>query len=113
MRTELDIPWAGLPKPRPRVTRNGTFNPHAYTQWKSDIAEFVALTTKQQHEGRVEMTMTFRKDSVHVVIEDTEQERFGRADIDNLSGGILDACQEAGIIVNDRNVTIIHGRFET
>ena len=112
MKTVLELPWQGLPKPRPRVTKHGTYNPKDYTSWKTDIAELVALTVKNQHTGRVKVGMVFRRDSVTVTIEDTDNERFGRADIDNLSGGILDALQEAGIIVNDRNVTVLTGRFD-
>lgn len=101
-----------MPKARPKVTRNGTYMPREYTQWKADFGMLVKAAMNRgewRQDGRVKMTAEFYKDSVVLTLEDADTERFGQSDIDNLLGGVMDAIQEAGVIKNDRDVVEVHG----
>jgi Holliday junction resolvase RusA-like endonuclease len=99
-------------KARPRVTANGTHMPKEYSQWKRDFAWLArqAMVGKR-FVGNVDVIMTFHKDSVNITIMDSERPRFGRSDIDNLAGGVLDALQDGGLIMNDNKVVELHSMF--
>jgi Holliday junction resolvase RusA-like endonuclease len=106
------IPWRGKPKPRPRVTRHGTHNPREYTEWKGNVAEYIAAATREKFEGPVKVSMEFYSDEVAVIIQeytsaDSAQmvrAKYVTADIDNLVGGVMDAMQDSGLIENDKQV---------
>ena len=105
--TRFTLPWAGIPKPRPRVTANGTFMPKRYTDWKDAVAEWVALNKIPSHDGPLAINLRFSRDGVHVEIEymPDDMKRDGvQGDIDNLAGGVYDALQDAGIIENDKQI---------
>jgi len=105
------IPWPGKSKPRPRVTRRGTYNPPEYTEWKENVA--IVLGAALPHmSGNVRLGLTFDETGIDVVIVETERERFGRNDIDNLAGGVMDALQDAGVIDNDARVVYLTAYFK-
>lgn len=112
---DLEIP--PMPKKRPRVTRNGTFMPAEYVTWKEEVGVLVVnamrLVSAEAFTGRIELDVTFHRKRMTVLILETDNERHGRADIDNLLGAVMDAMQDAGVIDNDRDVTAISGRFDT
>ena len=106
-----------IPKARPRVTKNGTFMPRDYTQWKQDFEKLA-----RQQVGHiptithnVELVVTFHPD--HLVVElydmaDRDRPKgLRKADIDNLVGSVMDALQDARIINDDRQVVSILARF--
>ena len=87
--------------------------PPDYAEWKRDFAWLARQAMKgKQFIGEVDVIMSFRKDSVNITIMDSERPRFGRSDIDNLAGGVLDALQDGGLIVNDSKVVELHAMFE-
>jgi Holliday junction resolvase RusA-like endonuclease len=103
----------GKPKPRPRGKGKHFYNPPDYTEWKADIAEEVALRYRKAHfKGPVSIGISFARKTFTVTIEETDRQRHGRSDIDNLAGGVLDALQDAGIIENDRFVTVLEAWFD-
>jgi Holliday junction resolvase RusA-like endonuclease len=64
----------------------------------------------------VRLDLLFRSENVNVrvipIIGDRERAMYVTADIDNLSGGIMDALQGAGTIDNDRNVLELHATID-
>jgi len=97
------IPYAPMPKKRPRVTKNGTYMPPEYVEWRTNVAEVLALQGVRL-EGRVKLTVVFGKKQMWVTVTETTMTRHGRADIDNLTGSLMDALQDSGVIANDRDV---------
>lgn len=81
------IPGAVVPKARPRVTRNGTYMPPKYAQWK---ASAIALIQAKKLE-RVNPPYKIR-----VVLVGSH-----RGDVDNMAGSVLDALVQAGTIEGD------------
>ncbi|WP_052056148.1 RusA family crossover junction endodeoxyribonuclease [Myxosarcina sp. GI1] len=80
---------AVVPKARPRVTRQGTFLPQKYRDWKEGaIAELLSQRTR--YKSLEEVTISIKL--------------YGtcRGDLDNIAGAILDALVQAGIIKDDR-----------
>ncbi len=109
----IRIDQPAKPKPRPRGKGKHFYNPPEYTQWKQDVAtELLARFPRPRFRGRVAISIKFGRKGFVVTIEDTEQGRHGQSDIDNLAGGVLDALQDAGVIDNDRNVTVLAARFD-
>lgn len=107
----FELPWAAKPKPRPRVTKHGTYNPKDYTEWKEDIAEYLGVVGFEPHVGRVEVRLAFGRSTTLVIVSDSDRMRHGRYDIDNGCGGVLDALQEATLITNDRDVVELKAHF--
>ena len=100
-------------KPRPRGKGKVFYNPPDYMEWKADIALEAALKyAKTKFEGPVAIKISFRPTTFTVEIRQTNRPRFGRSDLDNLAGGVLDALQDAGVIDNDRNVTDLEVWFD-
>ena len=48
---------------------------------------------------------------MNITIMDSDRPRFGQSDIDNLAGGVLDALQDGGLIMNDNKVVELHAMF--
>jgi Holliday junction resolvase RusA-like endonuclease len=99
------LPWTGKPKARPRVTKNGTFMPKDYQEWKKQVIEFLQAT---QYTGTITdpfmIDLLFGSETVEITITELsgfKRAKYVRADLDNLIGGVLDALQDAEIIKND------------
>ena len=111
-RVEFVVQMPAKPKARPRVVNGKAHMPTDYSKWKRDFAWAARGAMKgAQFKGNVDVTTTFFKDHVVVTIADSERQRFGQSDIDNLAGGVLDALQDGGLIVNDNKVVDLHGIF--
>lgn len=101
----MTLPWKGKPKARPRVTSNGTFMPKLYTEWKEAIAEYVKLDPKSTElEGPLSLVVEFRPKEIMFLISESDTDRHGQGDIDNLLGGLMDALEDAGVYKNDSQV---------
>jgi Holliday junction resolvase RusA-like endonuclease len=104
------LPWRAIPKPRPRVTRGGqhTYNPSEYTEWKEAVAEWAVWKGIPSLHGQCRLDLTFGSETVHVrmipVVGDRQRALYVTGDIDNLSGGVMDALQDADVLDNDRDV---------
>lgn len=110
------VPWPGMSKPRPRVTttksgKSHTYNPSEYTQWKRQVAEYLGYQQQvKKIEGPVSLMVTFTPNDMMVsLFPKPDIERFGRSDLDNLLGGVMDALQDADLIDNDNKVVMVHG----
>ncbi len=109
---EFTVQMPAKSKARPRVDRGKAHMPKEYSKWKRDFAWLARQAMKgKQFVGNVDVIMTFHKDHVNITIMDSERPRFGQSDIDNLAGGVLDALQDGGLIVNDNKVVELHGMF--
>lgn len=101
------IPWPGMPKARPRVTENGTYMPPKYVEWKKNVAQYLGYQSRRV-EGPVSLYFIFTEGHVHVrvvpIVENYQRDKGVKADIDNLIGGVMDAMEEAGTLVNDSQV---------
>ncbi len=88
-----------VPKARARVTRHGTFMPKNYQQWKSaaivDLRlQFAALGQAEPLEGV----------GVNILLSGKHSRR---GDLDNISGSILDALVQGGILRNDNLICVL------
>jgi Holliday junction resolvase RusA-like endonuclease len=87
-----------IPKARPRVTYNGTFNPENYVINQDELV----FDLKCQ---KLQMNLTTIINPIEITINFIGK-HSRKGDIDNLSGSILDAMVKAEIIKND-NLMIV------
>ena len=106
---ELILPGRVVPKARPRFdprTQRAYTDPK-YRDWLDMASDVVALTLrKPMMGGPLLLRAAFTSAGVEVVIADaTPVEWKGtRGDLDNLTGSVMDALQQGGAIVNDRDI---------
>lgn len=96
------------PTPRPRLGKNGAYNESWYTKYKNDIV--VQLNTskfKKQCSDYGTLFIRFGmpypkivKGGIKAKIE-SRPHQTNSGDLDNLTKGVKDALQKAGILVND------------
>ena len=108
----IRLPIRGMPKKRPKVTRNGTYMPKEYVQWKKDVAaEMVAAGVEQAGiEMPIELEVVFGEDYIEFQLFPYEAHKRAKhvtADIDNLVGGLMDALEQGGVIANDKQIVRI------
>jgi Holliday junction resolvase RusA-like endonuclease len=101
------IPFRGKPKPRPRVDRSATHNPTEYTEWKQDVVDFLAGLHSQQLniDFPMQLRVVFMSDSIYFQLyelENVKRPKYVQGDVDNLVGGLMDALQDTGVVVDDR-----------
>lgn len=83
------------PKARPRVTKNGTFMPREYKDWKDEaILQF-------QNQFKKEPIPKVEKVEVRLIGKHSR-----RSDADNLLGAILDALVQGLVLKNDNLVCV-------
>jgi Holliday junction resolvase RusA-like endonuclease len=85
-----------VPKARARVTANGTYMPHNYQNWKRHA--IASLRTQAQNANGLKGV------AIAIVLKGKHSRR---GDLDNISGSILDALVQAGILQND-NLICVH-----
>jgi Holliday junction resolvase RusA-like endonuclease len=87
------------------------YMPKEYMEWKESVADFIKLQRVPSLSGAVGMDISFRKSGFVVVASETQLKRYGRSDIDNLMGGVMDAVQDGGGYKNDSQVAGIRAQF--
>ena len=101
----------GMPKKRPVVTKNGTYMPKDYTDWKQQIAEELgAMSNLLDIEMPVALEVVFGEDYIEFQLfpmEGHQRAKHVTADIDNLVGGLMDALEQGGVIANDKQIVRI------
>ena len=110
----IRLPLKGMPKKRPRagVYRQPgvVYMPPEYMAWKEQIAaelQIQRLLTGDPIEGNLQLIARFGADFIDMqllVLDKEVRPRGMNADIDNLTGGLMDAIADAGLIVNDRQI---------
>ena len=80
--------------------------PSEYMEWRENVAQVLALQGVKL-EGRVKLTVVFGKQQIWMTVSETDMTRHGRADIDNLTGALMEALEDSGVIANDRDVVTI------
>lgn len=86
------IPGKVTPKARPRVTRNGSYFPQTYQDWRSAAN----LEIISQLPADCELPIASCSVSISLL------GKGHRGDLDNLAGAILDALVTAGVLRDDR-----------
>lgn len=89
-----------MAKARPRVTRRGTYMPPNYTAWRERFVLSCKDVPKVPLSGSLSLTLMILTKSGKM-----------RPDLDNVTGAVLDALQDARVIGNDRDVTCIYARI--
>ena len=111
---ELVIPGRTIPKARPRFDpRSGrAYTDKRYADWLEMASATVAYTLrKPMLEGPLMVRVAFSPAGAEVAVMGCSPPAYKgrRGDIDNMAGSIMDALQQGGAIVNDRDVV----RLET
>lgn len=82
-----------VPKARPRVTRHGTFMPHRYQPWKALAVEALFDQARAQM-----LDIPITSAAIQITLLGKHPRR---GDLDNISGSVLDALVQSGILQND------------
>jgi crossover junction endodeoxyribonuclease RusA len=93
------VPGQPRPKPRPRVTKYGTYMPEGYVTYKAIVGACFRDRYPGDHLSTTEWWL-----SLEFHVRPTT-----RGDCDNLAGGIMDAL-EGVVWDNDRQVQALHVR---
>jgi len=110
----INIFYPVTPKsaPRPRVTKNGTYNSKDYTQWKNGLKLLANTKFKKPLYGAIFMKIDFFYEipkSWTIKKKAEAKWHTSRPDIDNLQKSVLDALN--GIAFNDDSqVCLIQAR---
>ena len=112
----IRIPLKGKSKPRPRVTKNGTFMSKPYMQWKKDVASCLTelKVSMNNFDGPVALEVVFGSTDMWVQVVPVSVERpkgLKRNDLDNLVGGLADALQDCEVIKDDVQIVVIDATF--
>lgn len=87
------IPGSCVPKARPRVTRNSTYLPPRYQQWRKVAQAEILLSLPEVFKA----ILPIKRAAVQILLQGSH-----RGDADNLAGSCLDALVSAGILFDDQ-----------
>lgn len=109
------IPGPPITWGRPVDTGGRRLNPARYRRWKSDaVIALQVAAGMRSFAGEIDVDIILHPDRVEISIDETETRRPGtgiRGDVDNYAKAVLDAIQAAGVIANDRDVTVMTVRI--
>ena len=96
---KICLPGAVVPKARARVTRNGTYFPQRYQNWRkmAESSILVSLSLIQR------VTLPIHRAEVRIMLQGKH-----RGDLDNLAGSCLDALVSSGVLLDDRLSCVPH-----
>jgi Holliday junction resolvase RusA-like endonuclease len=83
-----------VPKARARVTRNGTYLPRRYREWKEAAVNLLIIQARE-----LELTATIHEGAAVSILLKGKYPK--RGDLDNIAGAILDVLVDAGILLDD------------
>lgn len=89
------LPGSVVPKARPRVTRNGTFMPIRYRDWRNYAETEILALIKQQG---IESLLPVERATIEISL--TGKHRMS-GDADNILGSFLDALVAVEVLKND------------
>lgn len=103
----IRLPIRGMPKARPIVTGRNTFMPPDYTAWKEQVivelqAQGVLLPNYDVPRALKAMFGTDYIEFQLFPLEGHVRAKHVKGDIDNLTGGLMDALEQGDVIKNDR-----------
>lgn len=116
--TMIELPIRGMPKKRPVVTKNGTYMPKRYVEWKEEFVELLtaAIGKHDPIEGNVGLRLEFGSDTIRLQLYATDVPKRVKhmrvSDLDNLVGAVMDALQDHGIIEDDIQVVHLEALIE-
>ena len=109
------LPMRGMPKKRPQVTKNGTFMPKKYTDWKHEVSD--ALVDQgifsPYFQEPMSLKAVFGEDYIEFQLfpmPGHHRAKHVTADIDNLAGGLMDALEQGQVIENDKLIIVLDAR---
>lgn len=112
---EATIPGKPITWGRPVDTDGRRLNPVRYRRWKSDAVTAIQVAAGlRSFTGEVAVDIDLHPDRVEIKIGQVLSRRAGsgiQGDVDNYAKAVLDAIQEAGVIANDRDVTVMMVRI--
>ena len=112
MEYNLWYPVKPKPAPRPRVTKNVTFNNYDYTNWKNGLKLLAKSKIKKQIEGEVYLQIEFFYEipkSWTKKKKESAKWHTSKPDIDNLIKSVMDSL--SGIAFkDDGQVVMIQAR---
>ena len=92
---QYEIPIGAKPKARPRVTRNGTFMPKEYMNWKREFANELLAAGAVLLDQPQSIIVDLWKDRTMITVLPIDRDsRSGMltGDVDNYLGGVMDAA---------------------
>lgn len=101
-----------VPCPRPRVTKSGiTYYPKRYSDYKKALA----LILRQQYGNREALDFYYLSAEFYFSYPKSHPKKGRveaapmrkRCDLDNLAKGLMDSLQDAGVILDDRQLSAI------
>lgn len=98
---KLWIPIKPIPAPRPRVTRNGTYNDQKYTNYKKAISMVAKSKIKEPSDAPIFMKIEFFFEipkSWSKAKREAAKWHTSRPDLDNLQKGIKDSLNGVAYI---------------
>jgi len=113
----IRIPMRAVAKARPRGKGKQFYMPKDYMAAKAQFAsELKAMgASMERYPDNVDLSLEFDSDEFWIRIEptnDTKPIHMRRADLDNVVGFVMDAMQDAGVIVNDSQVVRIDASYK-
>ena len=111
------LPIRGMPKARPvfNTKTKNVYMPADYEAWKSRVQEQLAIQGVKAHNLDVPMRLEamFGTDYIEFQLFPEpwhQRAKHVKADIDNLSGGLMDALEQGNIIDNDKLIICLDAR---
>lgn len=117
----LWVPVRAVPKERPQVGSHGAYYTDRYTSFRKAVAEHLAIGGDLPTGLSVPLSLelSFGSEGFQVQLRrvvgwnsgsDVRRPKHVRGDIDNLTGGVMDALQDAGVVADDKWVMETHAR---
>jgi Holliday junction resolvase RusA-like endonuclease len=88
-----------VPKARARVTRRGTFMPKSYQTWKDG-----AIAELRMQSSHLRDRLPLEGVGIDITLSGKHSRR---GDLDNISGSVLDALVQSGVLRNDNLVCVL------
>jgi len=105
-----------VPKARPRGRGKTFYMPPEYMaakeQFSDELTSMGVITNR--FEDNVALWIVLDSDEFWIRLEpssDVKPKHMRRSDVDNVSGFVMDAMQDAGIIVNDSQVVRLNASY--
>ena len=94
----ITIPLKPMPAPRPRFSKNGTYNPSSYTKYKNDVLTLAKQQCKTYFNGALSLDITFYMEIPESLSKIKREALMGeyhisKPDSDNLLKSIKDALE--------------------
>ena len=113
----LFIPVRAIPKERPKVHRGGAHYSKRYVEFRENVVRSLREQGVELSgiDYPVSMEVSFKTNGFHLQLRPVSTIYGGiarpthvRGDADNLAGGVMDALEDGGVLMNDKHVLELH-----